>query len=120
VPLNSAGTLLMADTLQETLLFAQLHSDIAGVDGTDNIAVAGRQPIVWGTPDSDGNFGLLSPLDFTDGEPDSGVYSITVWDTETDGACYGELPFGSGDLTFNAAGEYSVTVIDFTPIMEGS
>lgn len=114
MPLNENGMVLLANTLQANLVFAQLHSSIAG-DGTANIAVAGRQPVIWDTPDGVGDFGLISAINFTGGEPAGTVYSVTMWDAETPGTgiFYGEFPV-IGDSTFNLSGEYQVTAIDFT------
>lgn len=114
MPLNAAGMLFLANTLQtDALLFAQLHSGLAG-DGTDNIAVPGRQPVDWDTPVGNGDFGLISAIDFTGGTPGGDVYSVTIWDAETDGSCHGEFPITDGDITFNLMGQFSITAIDAT------
>lgn len=117
MPLNNAGLVLLATTLQETLLFAQLHDGLAGVDGTDAVAVAGRQATHWGVPASSGEFGLVSAIDFAGGTPGGPVYSVTLWDTETEGLCFGEFPL-TGDATFNSMGSYQVTVIDWTILLD--
>jgi hypothetical protein len=110
LPLNETGLTLLATTLQGVLLFGQLHSAPAGVTNMDNIALPGRLPALWNTPGS--NFGLISAMNFTGGTPGASVYSVTFWDSETDGTCRGEEPL-TGDVTFNAAGEFQVTAIDF-------
>jgi hypothetical protein len=110
MPLNKTGLTLLATTLQGVLLFGQLHSGPAGADGTGNVALPGRLPARWDTPDS--NFGLISAMNFTGGVPGSSVYSVTFWDAETDGGLWSEEPL-TGDVTFNAAGEFQVTAIDF-------
>ena len=113
MPLNDTGLSLIATTLQSVLLFGQLHSGFAGSSSTDNIAVAGRQPIHWTAPDSSGNFGLISQMSFTAGPSGGPVFSVTLWDSETDGVPYAECFLG-GDATFNIEGEYQVTAIDVT------
>lgn len=114
MPLSSAGMVFIANALQDdALLFAQLHSGLAGVSGTDNIALAGRQPAVWATPGGTGSFGLASQISFTGGTPGTDVYSVTLWGAETAGTFYGEYAL-TGDTTFNFIGEYQVTAIDFT------
>lgn len=114
MPLNETGMLFLAGSLQtDALLFAQLHSGFAG-DGTDNIALAGREPVHWDTPSGTGDFGLISAITFSGGTPGGDVYSVTLWDEETDGACHGEFPITSGDITFNLTGEYQITAIDAT------
>lgn len=118
MPLNDTGMALVASLLQETLLYAQLHSASAG-DGGDNIALEGRQPVPWGTPDSGGDFGLASAITFTGGDPSSDIYSVTLWDEETDGICYGEYVL-SEDASFNADGEYHITALDFNGTVTGA
>lgn len=113
MPLNNAGMIALAVALQETLAYAQLHSAPAGTNGTDNLTTSGRQPTAWDTPDASGNFGLISEISFTDGDPDGEVYSVTLWDLETGGTFYGEFAL-DGDGTFGAAGGFLVTAIDFT------
>lgn len=112
MPLNNAGMTLLATTLQTNLAWGQLHSAPAGTSGTDNVTTSGRQPVIWGTPDSFGNFGLTSEIAFTDGDPGGEVYSVTLWDQETGGVFYGEFAL-DGDGTFGSAGGFSVTAIDF-------
>lgn len=111
MPVNSAGLALTAATLRASLLYAQLHSGSAGVDGTSNIAIAARQPVTW-TIISSTEFALLSQLEFVDGTPGGDAYSVTLWDAETDGNCYAECLL-SGDNAFNAEGKFLVTQIDF-------
>lgn len=117
MPLNSAGLTLQATAIQGVLFYAQLHSGGAGAGGTDNIAIAGRRAVPWGAPGA--SFGLISQINFTGGTPGSAVHSVTLWSAETGGVCYGEFVL-TGDLTFNAIGEFNVTAIDFTGTVSGS
>ncbi len=110
--LNEVGLEALAALLRATLGYAQLHSAGAGVDGTDNICVTGRQPIVWGLS-TNGSFGLQSPIRFIAGTPNSPVHSVTIWDSEMDGVFYGEYPLSDGDGQMNLEGEFIVTAIDF-------
>jgi len=113
MPLNSTGIDMLCDALQATLAFAQIHSAAAGLDGTENIAAPARQPLYWELA-SGGVFGLASQLRFSGGTGSSAVHSVTVWDAETDGTCYGEFPLSDGDDAFSPDGVYLVTAIDFT------
>lgn len=119
MPLNQNAMVVLANTLRATLLFAQLHSAAAGAVGTDNIAVAGRRPVFWGTPAPSGQFGLISAIDFTAGTPLGAAYSVSLWDAETSGVYYGEFVLGA-DSAFNSLGEYHVTVIDLTGTASGA
>ena len=110
--LNPTGLEFAVNSLQTGLVFAQIHSGAAG-DGTDNIAVVGRQLVYWTVPDS-GAFGLASPITFVGGPSYGTAYSVTLWDQETDGSMMGEILLTGGDTTFNGDGIYQVTAIDFT------
>jgi len=110
--LNPTGLAFAINSLQTGLVYAQIHSGSAS-DGTENIAVTGRQPVYWTVPSS-GSFGLASPIIFTGGPSYGTAYSVTLWDQETDGSMMGEIPLSGGDATFNGDGQYQVTVIDFT------
>lgn len=112
--LNADGLELAATALITNLVWAQLHSASAGVDGGDNICSLTRQAVHWDTPDG-GDFGMSGAIRFTGGTPNGTVYSVSLWDTEEvdTGTFYGEYPL-TGDLTFNGQGEFQVTAIDFT------
>lgn len=110
--LNSTGLQALGNLISSTISFAQLHSAGAGVDGTANICVTGRQRIAWGVV-SNGSFGLLSPLRFIAGIPNGPVHSVTLWDSEFDGVFYGECPLSGGDGQANLEGEFIVTALDF-------
>lgn len=110
MPFNENAMTVAANALRTTITHGQLHDSYAGANGLDNIA-ASRQPVEWTTPTGIGDFGLASASTFTGGEPFGSIYSITLWDAETDGTMYGEFPL-ENDLTFNSVGEYQVTAID--------
>jgi hypothetical protein len=118
MPLNDAGLGLAADTVQAALLYAQLHTDAAGVDYDENLCTIGRQPISWGPP-TDGAWGLASQITFRGGVADEPVHSVTVWDEETGGTCYGEFIL-DGDGIFNKEGNFLITLFDFTVIATDS
>lgn len=113
MPLNDDGFNLAASALQTGMLFAQLHSAAAGLTYTDNVCPTGRKALLWSTPQA-GDFGLRSALKFTGGDPGGPVYSVTLWDDEVEGTCYGEFVLTSGDTAFNGEGAYQITAIDFT------
>jgi hypothetical protein len=96
------------------LKYGQLHSAAAGTNGTSNIACTPRLALIWTTPTGLGNFGLASAVPFTGGTASGPVYSMTVWTALTLGTFYGEFVLPGGDLTFDASGNYTVTVIDLS------
>jgi len=105
------GCCCLAGTLQETLLFAQLHSALAGVDGDDNIDPAGRQPLNWDTPDSDGRLRDDLAGQLHRSEP-RGLCTRHLVGRRNWWRVLRRVPLG-GDVTFNSAGEFQVTAIDF-------
>lgn len=114
MPLNNTAMVLGANAIKAVLGFAQLHSAAAGGSGTSNLTSAARQAATWTTPTGPGSFGLSTPIVFTGGAATGAIYSVTLWSASSGGTFYGEFPITSGDLTFNAAGVYTVTAIDLT------
>ena len=78
-----------AGTLQEILLYAQLHTGPAGATGTDHLSMADRQEVTWSAITGAGDFGLASDINFTGGELGGPVYSVTLWSADR-GATAGE------------------------------
>jgi len=107
---NNATMVVGASAIQAVTTHAQLHSAAAGSAGTTNVTSAARQAVTWTTPTGNGDYGLASPLNFTGGAGNGGVYSVTLWDASTGGNFRGEFVL-TGDAAFNAAGEYSVTAL---------
>lgn len=116
MPFNDAVMLVVAASLQDAAAYGQLHSADAGPSGTTNLTAASRVSIPWGTASGAGDFGLVSSIDFTGGDPNGVVYSMTVWSAATDGVFYGQFVL-DGDNTFDGAGVFSVTALDFAGII---
>lgn len=91
-------------------VYAQLHTAAAGSSGTANVSTAPRVAFTWGAASGPGSFDIASQINFTGGTPSGPVYSVTIWDAATAGTFGGEFVL-SGDATFNASGQYSVTSI---------
>lgn len=112
MPLNSTGLAAAAAAVQAELLYAQLHTAAAGVAYDENLSSVGRQPASWGVPVA-GAFGLASQISFSGGVANEVVYSVTLWDAESDGTCLGEFVI-TGDGVFSADGSFAITAMDFT------
>lgn len=111
--LNDAALIVASTALKSALMYAQLHHDDAGIYGSANKSSAPRRPVVWGTVTGPGDFALHSPINFTGGEPDTPVYSLTLWsDAPTGGTYYGQFPIKKGARTFSSSGEFTVSVLE--------
>lgn len=117
MPLNATAMTANANYLQGVLLYAQLHSGMAGPNGTDNVTPSPRQLVSWGQVTGLGNFGLQSQIAFSGGPASGAVYSVTLWSSDQGGTYYGEAPL-TGDANYNGAGEYFVTALDVTGVVE--
>ena|SRR6478609_4328289 len=110
---TNAAMVVAADALRGAAIGAQLHTAAAGGSGTSNVAGSSRVAVSWSAATSDGDFGLSSSLNFTGGSASGAVYSVTLWSNSSSGGTfYGEFVL-TGDATFNASGEYTVTTLNF-------
>lgn len=100
---------IAAAAMQAVCSYAQLHSGAPGAAGTANVTTAGRQAVTWETP-SGGDMIATADIAFTGGAASGAVGYVSLWTAATGGACHGWLPI-TGDATFNAAGEYTLTGI---------
>lgn len=109
--LSNAAMVVAANALRSAMTHAQLHSGAAGAAGTTNVTSAGRQAVTWSAATADGDFGLSSSLAFTGGAASGAVAEVSLWSASSGGTFYGNFAV-TGDTTFNAAGEYTVTALN--------
>lgn len=95
------------------LKFVQLHSADPGAAGTTAATTAGRQPAVWSAAASK-QLSLSTAESFTGGAANGAVTWVSLWDASTAGNWQGNFQITTGDLAFNAAGEYSLDDITIT------
>lgn len=96
---------------QAAMTHMSLHT--AQPDGTgSNASAAARQAITWVTA-ANGDMVITADLNFTGGTASGACTHIGFWSASTNGTFYGWLPL-TGDQTFNAAGEYTVTGVTIT------
>lgn len=100
--LNSLGNDLAAK-----MTHASLHSGAPGSTGANETS-AGRVALTW-TVDADGDL-TDTGLAFTGGAASGAVGYIGFWTAASGGTFRGHLPL-TGDATFNASGEYTVTTV---------
>lgn len=113
--LNNTAMGVAAAALKAVMLYAQLHSGPAGSSYTSNVTTAARKSITWSSTTGAGDFGLGAQIDFTGGESNGDIYSVTIWSASSGGTCYGQWII-AGDPAFNSSGDYSLTSLD----MDGS
>ena len=104
--LNDALLNIGAAAMQSAATHAAIHTAEPDAAGSDESAAA-RQAITWETP-AGGDMVIVDDLVFTGGAASGAATHIGFWSASTGGTFYGWLPL-TGDQTFNAAGEYTVT-----------
>lgn len=96
---------------QSAMTHAAIHT--AQPDGAgSNQSAAGRQAITWVTA-ANGDMVITQDMNFTGGASSGAATHIGFWSASTSGTFYGWLAL-TGDQTFNAAGEYTVTGVTIT------
>lgn len=104
--LNTGGAAMAA-----AFPYISLHTSGA-VTSSANESTAARKLANW-VVDADGDLTLTAPLDFTGGAAGGPVVRAGYWSASS-GGTYGGGVLLTGDTTFNASGEYTVTQITET------
>jgi hypothetical protein len=99
--LNDTILNIGAAAMQSAMTHASIHS------AADTESTAGRQAITWETA-SGGDMIATVDVAFTGGASSGAATRVGFYSAGTGGTYYGELPL-TGDQTFNAAGEYTLT-----------
>lgn len=97
--------------MQTSMAYAAIHTAQPNTSGS-NESAADRKAITWETAAS-GDLVVTTDLEFTGGTGSGAATHIGFWSAETDGTFYGWLAL-TGDQTFNAAGEYTVSGVTIT------
>jgi hypothetical protein len=97
--------------MQTAITHAQIHTAQPNSSGS-NEASSARQAITWVTAAS-GDLVATVDLNFTGGAASGAATHLGFWSASTTGTFYGWQTL-TGDQTFNAAGEYTVTGITIT------
>lgn len=115
MPLSDAALNAMANELASLATHAQLHTGDPGSAGTSNVALPSRQAIVWDAA-ANGDISMTGVENFTGGAASGPCTWVSIWSAAgsgnppTGGTFYGRFQL-TGDQTFNAAGEYTLTDI---------
>ena len=108
MPLTDTTLQALGNHLATLITHVSLHTANPGTTGT-NVTTASRQPVTWSV-DADGDLTATAALNFTGGAAGGPVTYIGFWSASTGGTFRGSQIL-TGDTTFNAAGEYTVTGI---------
>lgn len=110
---SNAAMVVAANAIRGVATHMQAHSGDPGASGTSNATTAARQPVSWSSPTADGDFGLASAVNFTGIAASGAVTWVSLWSQlAAGGTWYGNFQL-TGDQVANAAGEYSVTALNF-------
>lgn len=104
--LTNAGLNIMANALAAAATHASLHTADPGSTGT-NESTAGRQAIAWDAA-ANGDISLTGTENFTGGAASGACTYVGLWTASSGGTFLGGFAL-SGDQTFNAAGEYTLS-----------
>lgn len=96
---------------QTAMTHMAIHTAQPNASGS-NESSAARQAITWVTA-ANGDMVITQDLNFTGGAASGAATHIGFWSASSAGTFYGWLAL-TGDQTFNAAGEYTVTGVTIT------
>ena len=98
--------------MQAVATHAQLYTAEPNAAGTTNASAAARQALTWVTA-ANGDMVVTADAAFTGGTASGACTHVGLWSASTSGTFYGYFTL-TGDQTFNAAGEYTLTGITIT------
>lgn len=104
---NDASIVVGANAIDAVITHFSLHTTGAVTSSANESAAA--RVAVNGTVDADGDISWGSTA-FTGGAASGAVVRVGYWSASTNGTYYGGSLL-TGDQTFNAAGEYTVTSV---------
>jgi len=106
MPFDNVAKNDMLAAISPLAVLVSLHTADPGT-GALNETTAAREIPTWATP-AGGDLALAAALEFTGGASNGPVTWFAVW--KTGGTTrIGKGQITSGDVTFNAAGEYTLT-----------
>lgn len=109
--LNDTALNIGNAAIQTAITHASIHTATPNSSGS-NESTAARKAITWVTA-ANGDLVATVDLAFTGGATSGPATHVGFWSASSSGTFYGYLAL-TGDQTFNAAGEYTVTDITIT------
>ena len=111
MPLNDALLDIGGTAMKNAITHLSIHTAQPNASGS-NESSAGRQAAGWGATGTGGDFSTTNRA-FTGGAASGPATHVGFWSASTAGTFYGYQPL-TGDQTFNAAGEYTITTLTVT------
>ncbi len=108
MPLNDTLLNIGVTAMQGAATHLAIHTALPNASGS-NESTAARVAASWPAA-ANGDFGTLTNKAFTGGAASGPATYLGFWSASTAGTFYGYLPL-TGDQTFNAAGQYTVTSV---------
>lgn len=108
---SAAGLDVMGDAITAVAVHVKLHSADPGASGTLNNTTANIGTVAWTSVD--GALNLTAAEPFTGGAASGACTWVSLWNS-ADTIFYGRFQITTGDLAFNAAGEYTLNDIAIT------
>lgn len=108
--LNTAALQVAATAVVGIVKYLQLHTAAPDATGNTNLTTAARQPVTLTA--TAGNLAIAAQVAFTGGAANGPVTAVSFWDSLTGGVNYGYETL-TGDASFNSAGQYTVTAVNF-------
>jgi hypothetical protein len=107
MPLNNSALQVAGAALATDITHLAIHTAAPNIDSGTNASAAARQPVTWSNTNGDLT---ASNIAFTGGAASGPATYVGFWTASTGGTFRGFLQL-TGDTTFNAAGEYTITSI---------
>ena len=107
--LNTAALNIGAGAIRGAITHLAIHTAAPDPTTGTNQSAAARQAVTW-TAAANGDFNLTAAVHFTGGAASGPAMYVGYWSAATGGTFYGSKPL-TGDQTFNAAGQYTVSAL---------
>jgi len=107
---NAALLNIGANAMATSAPYLSLHSATPNSSGSNETSAA-RVAASW--PSASAGVLTVSNKSFTGGAASGAVTHVGFWSASSAGTFYGYVPL-TGDATFNASGEYTVTSVTLT------
>jgi hypothetical protein len=111
MPLNDAVLNIGVTAMQNAITHLAIHTAVPDATGSNQSAAA-RVAAGWGAA-ANGDFATITNKAFTGGAASGPATYVGFWSALTGGTFYGYQAL-TGDQTFNAAGQYTITSLAIT------